>query len=332
MVNGETENHKGWNLVGNPYPSPVSWLVSNGWDKSDINDAKYIWNPAADNYTIFLGGGSPIGINGGTPYIPSNQGFWVQATTNGTFSINNSCRLGLMSSTPDYYKSGNFPYPLISLIAEGNSLEDETVIRFIDGATDKFDLNLDAVKLGSGGERVPQISTNFQHLDFAVNTMAEMADNLTIPLDFWCATDGDYCIKPDERTNLPTTKKIFLFDKFTSKIIDLGMEEKYCFSHNAFNRKQRFAIVINPTENKLLALKTESAFLVYSENKTLIVTSLTEKNTHAQVVVLNLMGQTILSKHLTGGSKSFSINSAAGYYVVRVISGTESFNKLVFIH
>lgn len=99
VTNGETENHKGWNLIGNPYPSPLDWLEEGGWNKSNINDAKYIWNPDADNYTIFLGGASPVGINGGTQFIPSNQGFWVQAVANGNVSVNNSARKGIISST-----------------------------------------------------------------------------------------------------------------------------------------------------------------------------------------------------------------------------------------
>ncbi|MDZ7743761.1 MAG: hypothetical protein U5Q03_19010 [Bacteroidota bacterium] len=43
-ANGEIESHKGWNLLGNPYPSPLDWQVGSAWNKSDINDAKYIWD------------------------------------------------------------------------------------------------------------------------------------------------------------------------------------------------------------------------------------------------------------------------------------------------
>jgi hypothetical protein len=53
----EIPSHKGWNLAGNPYPSPVDWLAASGWDKSDINDAKYIWDGANDIYTIYVGWG-----------------------------------------------------------------------------------------------------------------------------------------------------------------------------------------------------------------------------------------------------------------------------------
>ncbi len=42
-ANGEVESRKGWNLLGNPYVSPVDWLHPTAWDKSDINDAVYIW-------------------------------------------------------------------------------------------------------------------------------------------------------------------------------------------------------------------------------------------------------------------------------------------------
>ena len=149
VANGEAENRKGWNLIGNPYPSPVDWLLESGWDKSDINDAKYIWNPSNNNYTIFLGGSSPTGINGGTQYIPSNQGYWVQAVQNGNISISNATRLGIMTSTPDYYKISNTTSEELRLIASGNGYTDETMIRFLNGTTSGFDINNDASKLFS---------------------------------------------------------------------------------------------------------------------------------------------------------------------------------------
>ena len=130
----EIASHKGWNLVANPYPSPVDWQASSGWNKSSINDAKYIWDGANDIYTIWVGGGAPFGVNGGTQYIPSNQGFWVQATGNGNFGIANAVRTGFITGTPDYYKEIEVvDYPVLSLVAYGDTHSDEAVIRFIEG-------------------------------------------------------------------------------------------------------------------------------------------------------------------------------------------------------
>jgi len=172
VSNGEAENRKGWSLVGNPYPSPVDWLMETGWDKSDIVDAKYIWNPSNNNYTIFLGGSTPTGINGGTQYIPSNQGFWVQAYQNGSISIDNTTRVGIMTSTPDYYKNSNANSQELRLIASGNGYSDETMIRFIPEATSEFDITADASKLFSTHDSVPQICSNTGNNLLTVNSFS----------------------------------------------------------------------------------------------------------------------------------------------------------------
>ncbi len=145
-ANGEIESHKGWNLLGNPYPSPVDWQNEAGWNKTGINNAKYIWNPSASNYTIWLGGNDPIGLNGGTQYIPAAQGFWVQATQNGSISINNTSRVGIATSTPGYYKN-SISYPLIKLETIANNYHDECIIRFLKSADNAFNLHKDASKL-----------------------------------------------------------------------------------------------------------------------------------------------------------------------------------------
>ncbi len=41
---------KGFNLVGNPYPSPIDWNATSGWTKDNIDDAVYFFT-ASDHYT-----------------------------------------------------------------------------------------------------------------------------------------------------------------------------------------------------------------------------------------------------------------------------------------
>jgi len=166
----EIPSHKGWNLLGNPYPSPVDWLAA-GWAKSDINDAKYIWDDLNDVYTIYVGGGSPYRLTGGTRFIPSNQGFWVQAVATGSVGIGNSTRVGGMTATPDYYKLDPVDYPVIGIFTTGNGKRDEVVLRFIEGTSAQFDKDYDATKLFSYIEDVPQLSLRFEKQIFALNTI-----------------------------------------------------------------------------------------------------------------------------------------------------------------
>ena len=332
VPDGETENRKGWNLIGNPYPSPVDWLEEGGWDKTDINDAKYIWNPADDIYTIFLGGGAPVGINGGTQYIPSNQGFWVQATTTGSISINNSVRTGTMTSTPDYYKAGDFNYPIIRFLAKGNSLEDETVIRFIDGNSSGFNLNHDAIKLFSGSDKVPQISTAYGNLEFALNTYSEISDGMEVPMNFNCGTNGDFCIEIDERSNIGSIESIYLLDRITKNLINLSIENKYCFQHETSNIKRRFLVVINPSQDKLTQLKIESPFLVYPSYNTINIVNLTGEPAKAKIEVFNLLGQNILTKTISEDENKIQINSGPAYYIIRVTSNKAQYTSKIFLH
>jgi len=331
VPNGETENHKGWNLIANPYPSPVDWLTESGWDKSDINDAKYIWNPQASNYTIFLGGSDPVGINGGTRYIPSNQGFWVQATTNGTFSINNACRKGIMSSTPDYYKNQEITYPLISLIATIDTLTDETVIRFLRNTTNDYDLNADAVKLFSQGDNVPQIYTEHNKTNFAINSVPNLKENMVFPLNFNCKSSASCSLKLSNLSYLNDIDDVYLYDNLKKEMIDIKQKGIYYFDHQINNNPSRFLLIVNPTQEKLKEISTDSYYDIYSVGNRVFVNQLTTEIEKGQVLISNIMGQRIDKFNYNTNKFSFTIESSPGIYIVSIITTKGKESKKLYI-
>lgn len=331
VPNGETENHKGWNLIANPYPSPVDWLTESGWDKSDINDAKYIWNPQASNYTIFLGGSAPVGINGGTRYIPSNQGFWVQATTNGTFSINNACRKGIMTATPDYYKTKEITYPLISLIATIDTFVDETIIRFLRNTTNDYDLNADAVKLFSQGDYVPQLYTEYNKTKFAINTVPNLKDNMVFPLNFNCRSSASCSLKLSNLSYPEEIKNIYLYDNLKEEMIDIKQEEVYYFDHQINNNPSRFLLIINPTEEKLKEISIKSYYEIYSVGNRVYVNQLKSETEMGEVLVSNIMGQRINKFNFESSNFSFTINTSPGIYIVSIITVNGKYSKKLYI-
>ncbi|MFK5855285.1 MAG: T9SS type A sorting domain-containing protein [Bacteroidota bacterium] len=317
VSNGELENRKGWNLIGNPYPSPIDWLEESGWDKTDINDAKYIWNPTNNNYTIFIGGSSPTGINEGTQYIPSNQGFWVQATQNGNISVGNSTRLGIMTSTPDYYKNSN-PQEL-RLIASANGYTDETMIRFILNATSKFDLNKDASKLTSSHDSVPQLYTVAGSTLLGINSLPEITNGLAIDMNFSCKTSGNYSIAIDDMSTINPFEEIYLKDIREQKIINLTKENKYYFFHEPSNSKQRFIIYFNPSQDIINNIKPESYFTVNSYKNTVTIIRNTTAQHDCKVSIYNLLGQKMSSFEITDNLKTtIQLPIPTGYYIVSI--------------
>ncbi|HEY9115171.1 MAG TPA: T9SS type A sorting domain-containing protein [Bacteroidales bacterium] len=329
----EPASRKGWNLAGNPYPSPVDWQFASGWNKTSINDAKYIWNPTNDNYTIWLGGGAPIGINGGTQFIPSNQGFWVQAITNGTLQINNSCRNGDITGTPDFYKKSNITYPMVDIVASGNGLSDETVIRFLEGTTPGFDWNYDASKLISFGENVPQISTNAGKYDvLAINSLPEIINELEVSMNFQCASSGFFDIYLTDLTTLDNTVQVYLKDHIDQKIVNLSADSVYHFYHQITNKRGRFSILFNPSDDVINNITPDSYFTVYSFNNTITVIKNTTKQLNGKILVYNLNGQIICKHPLSNETKtSFSIMEPTGFYIVSIQTDQTVMNQKVLI-
>lgn len=328
----EIPSHLGWNFAGNPYPCPVDWLAS-GWDKSDINDAKYIWDGVNELYTIFEGGSSPIGTNGGTRYIPSNQGFWVQAVQNGSISINNAVRLGDMTGTPDFYKSQKTDYPLVSLVASGNDRSDEIIIRFIEGTTERMDINYDASKLFSYAEYVPQLAIISGRQVLAISTLPEIGDELPVALWFQCGKEGYYTLKLSPRTNLDETTGLYLKDELLQKMINLKNDSSYMFYHNPRNDKNRFILYFNPSEDLISLVTPENWFSVYSSGNQISVIKNTSKEISGEMIIYDLLGRPVFSQGLPNRDLNIiSPNLPSGYYIVSIECESHRINAKVLIH
>lgn len=320
VADGEIASHKGWNLIGNPYPSPVDWLIETAWDKSAINDAKYIWDPVGSVYTIFIGGGSPIGLNGGTQFIPAGQGFWVQAVQNGNVSVNNSARVGLTLSTPDFYKTEEFDYPVIIISARGNGFKDETILRFIEGSTEDFDLNKDAFKLFSTKPEVPQIASKQADDYLAINSLGEISEGLTVPLYFKNGSNGFYTISITPSTSYSSRIPYYLKDSKDGTFNPIYKDSSYVFNYSSNDSDTRFSIVFS--SDLPLIQQTEAQFRVITNGDRITIENISGKNVMADYIICNLAGQCVSAGHLNQ-STSTSIESRlpVATYILEVFSG-----------
>lgn len=329
----EIASHKGWNLVANPYPSPVDWQASSGWNKANINDAKYIWDGPNDIYTIWLGGGAPIGINGGTQYIPSDQGFWVQATGNGNFGIANATRCGFMTATPDFYKQAEvINYPLLSLVVYSETHSDEAVIRFIEGNTSSFDLNMDASKLFSRNPDVPQIYIQENKYNFALNTYSDFYQDVPVPINFKCTKEGYYSLEIDERTTLSSNTAIYLKDEFEQKVINLTEQTSYEFYHVPSYNNSRFKVFFNPSEDVVNNISPDEYYSVFSKDGSIKIIKNTVKENQSRLVVYNLQGQAVYEENLAcQKATTIQLMQPMGCYIVSIVSTDYLFTTKIIL-
>ncbi len=86
---------KGWNLVGNPYPSPISWTALRALN-SDLfasDDACYLWKASGKGIDgIWSTYDGTVGVNGAGDVINSSLGFFVYVDKSGTLKFDNSVR------------------------------------------------------------------------------------------------------------------------------------------------------------------------------------------------------------------------------------------------
>ena len=322
-ANGEIESHKGWNLIGNPYPSPVDWLDEAGWDKLPINDAKYIWDHQNQNYTIFLGGDDPLGINGGTRYIPANQGFWVQAVANGTVHVNNIARRGIMEDTPGFYKSA-VDYPMICLRMEANGRYDETVIRFLGAATEGFDPGMDAFTFSGRAAGYPGISTLFKGDRLAVNSLPAVRQNMVFQLYTETGSGLPATLEMTPESTIGEYAEVYISDTYTNHTFSLNNGAPYHFTGVPENGNQRFVLYINPPEDIKNSITADNAYSIYSSGKVVYVTKNTSVPQEGTISIFDIYGNVTALIRLPDQEQfQFDTGLPPGYYIVRVV--TEKF-------
>ncbi|MDM8003005.1 MAG: hypothetical protein QUS66_08855, partial [Bacteroidota bacterium] len=192
----------GFNLVGNPYPSPVDWDLIDALNTNIDNAVYYFSNSDADQY-----GGSYITyINGissdgrATNIIPSMQGFFIHVTdgefpVEGSLVMNNSVRVNDLNQP--FIKSAEAEQPklirLSACFSTSPETPDYTVIYFDEQATPEYDGQFDALKLLNTDTNVPSLfSVTPGASRLSINGMPPPGGKtLLVPLGIITQVDGN---------------------------------------------------------------------------------------------------------------------------------------------
>lgn len=242
LTKGNTGTNRGWNLVGNPYPSPIDWSKVLALS-SNVDDAIYqriATGQYSGTWASFING---VGTNGGTDRIALGQGFLVRCNNaaGGNLVMNNTVRVGTYVNPSSFRAEENQKQALVKIALKGNGLSDETAIYFQNGATPSFDPKFDAAKVQTNAGVT--LYTKVGNDKISINALPILAesDSSVIPLIFYVPNNGNYSF--DLSLNcLDQKSEIYLEDKQSNKLIDLRSNANYNFSAKVGTDESRFAI------------------------------------------------------------------------------------------
>ncbi len=337
---------RGYNLVGNPYPSPIDWNAGSGWTKTNIDNAIYFFKAGSTNQyqgtssSYVAGVSSDGGIS--SNIIPSLQGFFVHVS-NGTYPVtatlgmNNSVRV--TDKTHAFVKGEASIIPLLRLSAtftDNPASPDPCVVYFNEKADIEFDTQLDALKMYNTDVSVPNLySVTPGGEKLSINALPFTEEqSLIIPLGLKVNKDGIVSFRIRDIQGLFADMRIFLSDIVTGTMQDLMPDQAYEIFLSSGEYHNRFYInayssTTDIPENKPMS---DDIFSIYSSNGILKSQINQLGGSYGTLTITNLLGQTLFSsKVYETGYHEFDPNIKDGIYIATFISGNIKSSRKLFI-
>lgn len=302
---------KGFNLVGNPYPSSVDWQAASGWTRTNLVASgtgydMWIWNSAANNYGV-INSASGSGTNSVTRYIAPMQGFFVRAGSLGNLGFTNSVRVH--DGAGSWLKKGSGADPnIVSVTVKSQEGAGFDEIQLVFGSKEN---EAGAVKLFSPILSAPSLFMPIKEEKFSVRYLTDTIDYPVVPFMFKPGKDDEYNI---QLTFDPYQFEIMILeDRQLHVSQNLKVKNEYTFKASKTDNQSRFALHFTQMESPGNIKLTAN---IYTEGNQLII-DMTKISLETEVMVCDMMGRQLLRKKLQGEIlHTLSLNSKSQLLIV----------------
>lgn len=294
----------GYNLLGNPYPSPLNARAFLA-DNPNITTLYYWTHTAAavggfypvNNYSAYTTlGGVAAAAGGATPldFIQVGQGFFVNTASGGTASFTNNQR-SFGSASSQFFKSTQTEEKHRIWL----NLNDETknynqiLIGYSNEATNEIDIS-DGLVLNDSPSLLYNPINNQKYV--IQGRELPFQDTDVVPLGLKINESGTYSISLDHVDGLFVNQSIYLKDTYTFSIHNIS-QSPYLFSSNVGDFPNRFHVIY---KNDLLQQEEVVDVMVYSIENEWFVTSL--KDGIKDIIVFDVLGRKLFEFRNVNGT------------------------------
>jgi hypothetical protein len=258
LVQGAFTN---FNLIGNPFPSALNAVAFVGANPQIGGSALYFWdddgsagnNFGAEDYATWNNIGMVTGVNSGTTFngnIASCQSFFIQANSTASVNFTNSMRT---TSNSSFFDAGLTQRLWVSVTTEENHYN-ETLIAFVEDATDGEDQAYDAKKL-RGNVNIAMYS-KIGSEDYAIQALGGLTTDKSVQLGIDAAVTGPQTFRLKNMDNIPQTAQVILEDTKLGTFHNLRNNPAYQYVYEKDVDKTRFRLHFKP--EVLMTSSTES--------------------------------------------------------------------------
>jgi hypothetical protein len=344
LYNHDNQFTTGFNLVGNPYPSPIDWNATSGWTRNNIDNALYFYRSGTTDqyggtYSTYMNGVSSDDVVNNI--IPSMQAFFVHVSdgippVTATYGMDN--RVRITDGTHPFSKSDNgSEIPLLRLTAgysDDSASFDPLVIYFDEKATSNFDGQYDALKLFNTDPG----KTNFYTFSkdgtrLSINALPQNPDSLgKIRLGISTGRDADVIFKIKTIRGDFLGTSILFIDSAGRARTNLFPDKEYKVSLLTGDYTDRFYIEFQDLETGINSSpEIADPFNVYSSYGTIKVDIDMPGQDRGILQIYNLMGQLLyIRKIYESGCQEFSPGIKEGIYLISYLTGNRKFSKRIY--
>ena len=316
---GTSNEKRGFNLIGNPFPSSVNWnmatkinMESSIWYRTKNISNTYVF----DTYNTLSKIGTNNNKNGAvSEYIPAMQSVWVRVKTDGLLGqliFNNTMR---SHQTTKVLKADDSENETIHLQVSNGVNSDETVVMFNENAENGFD-DFDSPKMFVNNIDVPELYTLAGNEKLVINGLKSMDYTKTIPLGFKTAKAGLFTVSVSEISGFDGIP-VILEDKQLNKTQDLIENSNYSFNSDSVNNANRFKLHFKSNNEQTGSKIEQSEIRIYSLGHNAIIKTSDDLNT-GFIEVYNLLGQNITNETLKGNTTIVELPSTTQTYFIKV--------------
>jgi hypothetical protein len=324
IVTGGSGSTAGFNMVGNPYPSPVdigAVLTAAG---ANVGTTFYLRNPQLGTYITV----NPIPAS---YIIPAYTSFFVKANTGSNLSFTEANK-NVCTSCATLFRTSSATNN-VQLKVLNNGVEYDNLSLNIDNSyNNNYDAN-DAIKLLNDGFSLYALTADKQKLAASYGNANDsiLPLGIVLPKAYGIQT---YTIKASDYT-VDASVKMYLHDKFTNTYTLLQQDATYNLTIDPQDAAQvgenRLEIVLAKAKPVTVAPTTAASVIVTTSSNQCVVRYSNTQVANTTIRVVSASGvvvHTINAGMQQQGQATFYTNSLAkGLYVVEVQMGETTVTK-----